>query len=172
MDEEQYTPVPLPWEEVGRERYESKRRAGISTRRLDGSQRSVETDINAAAAEKYTAEIMGCEFNDEIYADKGDGGFDFLFSLSIEVIWIGMIKGTTKPRESGHLIMNPYQSRRWADIYVCVKGSVESGFDILGWTTHKVLASKPKKNFGYGEKFAISTGELYPIDKLLGLKVR
>jgi len=152
----------------GAERYKSKRKAGISPERSDGSMTSEQTDVEAAAAEKYAAEMMDASFNDGIFIG-GDGGHDFKIAapngseFTVEVVWLGFVKGTNSPRSFGHLIVNPYEQHRWADIYVVVAGCVKTGFSILGWTTHSVLVSKRKKDFGFGLKFALPTNLLVDI---------
>jgi len=156
--------------EIGRQRYQIKRDAGISAQRKDGSFTSAETDINAAAAESYAAEQMGLDFDARV-TKHGDGGVDLTLPIRIDVVWMGVDKRTGKPRETGHLIINPDEPQRWSDIYLVVKGSVETGFDILGWTTHNELVRLPKRNFGYGEKFAMPTHRLRPISELIALRM-
>jgi hypothetical protein len=150
------------------DRYYSKRAAGISPTRSDGSRCSPVNDQQAAAAERYAAEVMGCTYNDAITA-HGDGGHDFEFSLTVEVVWMGLDK-TGQPRRGGHLIVNPYEPHRWADLYVVVGGSQEWGFSILGWTTHRKLAALPLRDFGYGPKMAMPIEQLEPLKRLLSLK--
>lgn len=143
---------------IGRARFESKRVSGISDKRSDGSRCSLENDIEATAAEYYAARYLQCRFNQDIYA-HGDGGFDFEFKLKIEAIWLGIGKDGA-PRRSGHLIVNPHEPQRWADLYVVVSGSVVSGFEISGWASHRQLTAAPRKDFGYGERFAMHVDDL------------
>lgn len=150
----------------GADRYHSKRAAGISGTRFDGTKYDPETDYQAAAAEEFAADSLGCKFNAEVNL-SGDGGFDFEFTLQVEVYWLGKVGN--EPRRSGHLIINPLEPHRHADIYVVVRGSVEDGFSVVGWTTHRVL-TRLKKDFGYGERYCVHTDNLWPIDKLKGLK--
>ena len=93
----------------------------------------------------------------------GDGGSDFTLNLGVEAIWLGAEKNGT-PRTTGHLIVNPEDKQRWADLYIVVQGSIETGFKIIGWTTHKKLIKQPRKDFGYGEKFAMHVDDLYKTD--------
>ena len=152
----------------GSARYYTKRNAGISPIRKDGSLTSAENDREAAAAECFAAKALGCKFNDEITV-RGDGGYDFIHKgKSIEVIWLGINKNTLLPRVSGHLIVNPDEPQRWADIYLIVIGSIKLGFRLLGWTDHKTLTAQPKKDFGYGLKFALHTDKLKDVHDLLG----
>ncbi len=154
----------------GYDRWEAKRKAGISPVRSDGSLTSAETDTQAFGAEREAAKLLGCKFNDAVYSG-GDGGHDFEFSLSVEVYWIGVDEKTGTPRQSGHLIVNPHEPWRWADLYVVMAGSEQSGYKCLGWTTHKKLTSDEQRNFGYGPRFAMHTSKLEPIERLLRLKV-
>jgi len=137
---------------LAKARYLSKRAAGISSFRYDGSKCSEENDINATGAEYFAAQQYGCPFNATIGV-KGDGGSDFTLPLSVEVIWLGVQKNG-KPRDKGHLIVNPDEPQRWADIYVVVRGSIDVGFEEVGWVSHNALVKLPKKDFGFGEKFA------------------
>lgn len=149
--------------EHGKARYASKRKAGISEFRTDGSRTSAYTDVQAAAAEYYAANEYGCEFNDEVTV-KGDGGADFFLNgKSIEVIWLGVTR-YGEPRKNGNLIVNPHEPHRWADVYVVVKGSTDVGFEIAGWTTHEELIAKPRKDFGYGTRFAMNINDLHKTD--------
>lgn len=153
-------------------RFHSKRKAGISTKRGDGSRRSEETDINSALAEKFAAELFHCKFNDEIYQKTGDGGVDFILettkgSRTVEVIWLGYTKGTKTPRTTGHLIVNPYEKHRWAQIYMVISGDVNEGFSFVGWTSHRELSKRPLKDFGYGKKMAMHTDDLYSKNQIL-----
>jgi hypothetical protein len=54
------------------------------------------------------------------------------------------------------LELNPDEHQRWADIYIVVKGSIEE----VGWMPHKALIQLPKKDFGFGEKFACDISQL------------
>jgi hypothetical protein len=149
-------------ESLARARFLSKRVAGISSTRKDGSQCSEETDIQATGAEYYAAQCLKRPFNAGI-GSKGDGGCDITFPLEIEVVWFGMKDG--KPREEGHLLIDPQEPQRWADIYVCVVGSIETGFRIIGWTTHKRLTTLNKpKDFGYGLRFYMHCKDLNTSD--------
>ncbi len=154
---------------LGAERYNSKRRSGISPIHKSGWEGSVDIDIQAAGAELAAAKALGCTFNEAIYAASGDGGFDFMFSMEVEVVWIGRnIDGT--PREVGHLIMSPDDPHRFADVYVVMSGCVDSGYKCLGWCTHKQLLAGPRQNFGYGERLSLHTSRLQPILVLQSLK--
>lgn len=155
---------------TGYDRWQSKRQQGIGVARYDGSRTDPDIDRQAFAAERAAAELLGCRFNDAIYAD-GDGGHDFVFGLTVEVVWLGYYARTQTPRDEGHLIISPAEPHRWADIYVVMAGGEESSFRCLGWTTHKQLSQK-RQNFGYGERFAMHTKDLWPIERLTGLKVR
>jgi hypothetical protein len=149
---------------MGEQRYYSKRASGISPIRKDGSLCDPENDRQSEAAEKYAAERLGAKFNSKIYAASGDGGFDFVWQGDkTEVIWLGYRAGTTEPRIAGHLIVNPDEPHRWATRYISVRGSIELGFRLLGWTTHQRLIQEPKKQFGWGLKFAMHTSKLTPI---------
>jgi len=151
----------------GQDRYTKKREAGISPVRSDGSLCSIQTDICATEAEKFAADFMGCPFNSDVTV-KGDGGFDFVLPLTVEAVWLGFYKGTTRPRSSGHLIVNPYEPQRWADIYVVVAGPFPE-YKMVGWCTHTKLTSYPLKDLGYGKKFAMHTNDLRGVHELLYL---
>jgi|SRR5690606_29261634 len=137
---------------LAKARFLSKRSVGISDKRYDGSECSIDNDINATGAEYFAAQKYNRPFNANIDS-RGDGGSDFSLTLSVEVIWLGQQKNG-EPRDTGHLIVNPEEPQRWADIYIVIKGSIDKGFEELGWITHKALISLPKKDFGFGEKFA------------------
>ena len=146
-------------------RYLSKRVAGKSPIRSDGSLCTDENDIQSTAAEYFVSQQFGCPFNASI-SSVGDGGCDFKLEISVEVIWLGVNRdGSPRTPEDGcHLIVNPHEPHRWADVYVAVSGTVEGGFKIVGWTTHKALEKQPKKDFGYGERFAMKASSLYTSD--------
>lgn len=154
----------------GADRYHAKRAAGISATRSDGSVATPENDRQSAGAEQFAAVQLGCKYNDAILT-HGDGGHDFEFKLEVEVIWLG-VTPDGRPRRQGHLIVNPYEPHRWADLYIVVAGSIEEGFWFIGWTTHRKLTSYPRKSFhGDREKFAMPTADLWPIEKLKRLKM-
>lgn len=147
---------------LGTARYNSKREAGISSTRSDGSQCSPDNDINAAGAECFAAEAYGQPFNENI-SRKGDGGADFSVvingeSKTVEVIWLGTYNG--KPRDTGHLIVNPHEPQRWADLYIVIAGSLSAGFIEVGWATHEQLVNAPRKDFGFGPRYAIHINNL------------
>lgn len=153
--------------EHGKARYASKRQAGIPVQRSDGSSTSINTDIEAAAAEYFAACNYGQKFNSEVTI-KGDGGADFYLPIngeqkSVEVIWLGKTR-FGQPRKNGHLIVNPHEPHRWADLYVMVRGCIEDGFELLGWTDHDKLVAKPRKDFGYGDRFAMNITDLEQTD--------
>jgi hypothetical protein len=164
----------------GAARYWSKRRVGISPIPKDGSRCSPENDAQAAAAERFAAEFFGAPFNACITA-RGDGGADFKLKLKLpsgrtatctcDAVWLGRDKYTGQPRADGNLIVNPDEPRRWANIYISVRGTVEAGFEVVGWTTHGLLAQQPPADFGYGPKLAMRTEKLRPADVLKGLLV-
>ena len=147
------------FEALANARYYSKRAAGISDKRKDGSKCSINNDIESVGAEYYAAEKLGCSFNATI-GSKGDGGSDFVLPIGIEVIWLGVNKHTGEPREGGNLIVNPHEPQRWSDVYVVVKGSIDTGFDIVGWTTHRKLVALPMQDFGYGDRYAMHVDDL------------
>lgn len=149
-------------------RYLSKRAAGISGYRYDGSECSIDNDVNATGAEYFCAQQYGRPF-DATVGRNGDGGSDFALSLQVEVIWLGVQKDGT-PRDRGHLIVNPDEPQRWADIYIVVKGSVETGFEEVGWISHSALVTFPKQDFGFGEKFACDISQLKSPRLLKALK--
>ena len=153
---------------LAKARYLSKRSTGISDIRSDGSQCSVDNDLNATGAEYFAAQSYNQPFNATI-GKSGDGGSDFTIPLSVEVIWLGL-QPNGKPRDDGHLIINPNEPQRWADIYLVIKGSVEDGFEEVGWITHNALVSMPKKDFGYGEKYCCHISQLKPVKLLKALK--
>jgi hypothetical protein len=143
---------------LAKARYLSKRAAGISGQRYDGSECSIDNDLNATAAEYFAAQQYNQPF-DATVGKNGDGGSDFNLSLSIEVVWLGVQKDGS-PRDRGNLIINPDEPQRWADIYIVIKGSIDTGFEEIGWMPHKALIQLPKKNFGFGEKFACDISQL------------
>lgn len=146
---------------LAKARHCSKRISGIAKERSDGSKCSEDTDIEATAAEYFAAKYCGVPFNAGI-SPKGDGGSDLIIPLSVEVVHLGMVSG--KARREGHLIINPHEPQRWADIYLVVAGSISEGFEILGWLPHEVLIGKPMKDFGYGPRYAANVSELIRSD--------
>lgn len=155
-------------EALAKARYLSKRSVGISSQRYDGSECSIENDINATAAEYFAAQQYGQPFNANI-GGKGDGGSDFTLPLSIEVVWLGLQKNG-QPRDKGNLIINPDEPQRWADVYIVVKGSLDTGFEEVGWLPHNILITLPKKDFGFGEKFACDISQLKNPELLKALR--
>jgi len=153
---------------LAKARYLSKRAFGISGTRSDGSECSEINDINATGAEYFACQQYNVPFNAGIGA-FGDGGSDFSIDLSVEVIWLGAFP-SGEPRQDGHLIVNPHEPHRWADVYVVVKGSVDIGFSEVGWITHSALIEMPKKDFGFGPRFACHTSKLKSPNLLKGLK--
>jgi hypothetical protein len=145
-------------EALAKARYLSKRNVGISNTRSDGSKCSIENDIQATGAEFFAAQAYNRPFDASI-GQRGDGGSDFSLHLTIEVIWLGVDK-ESRPRTDGHLIVNPHEPQRWADIYIVIAGSIEQGFRELGWIPHKVLVRYPKQNFGFGRRFACHISKL------------
>ena len=144
---------------LAKARYLSKRAAGISGTRSDGSQCSIDNDIDATGAEFFAAQQYGRPFDSSI-GKNGDGGSDFSINLNIEVVWLGINKHTGKPRKDGYLIINPHEPQRWADIYIVIGGSLDEGFYEIGWMPHKILISYPKQDFGFGERYACHINEL------------
>lgn len=145
-------------EALAKARYLSKRNVGISSTRTDGSECSIENDVQATGAEFFAAQEYGRPFDASV-GKKGDGGSDFSLDLSVEVIWLG-VDPEGNPRTSGHLIVNPHEPQRWADIYVVVGGCIEQGFTEIGWMPHKALVQFPKQDFGFGERFACHIDKL------------
>lgn len=148
-------------------RFDAKRSSGISERRRDGSLRNRRTDEEAGAAEEFAAISFNRTPNTTVFTKIGDGGHDFkIKGKTVEVIHLGIHKSSGVPRESGHLIVNPHEPRRHADIYIVVRGSIATGFEFSGFATHKELLEHPKKDFGYGLRFCMSTEQLRPINQL------
>ena len=155
-------------EALAKARFLSKRTSGISEFRYDGSECSVENDIQATGAEYFATQQYNVPFNAGI-GKMGDGGSDFTLPLSIEVVWLGVQKNGA-PRDRGNLIINPDEPQRWADIYIVIKGSIEEGFEEVGWMPHSVLVTLPKKDFGFGEKFACDISQLKKPELLRALR--
>jgi len=146
---------------LARARFLSKRACGSSEVRTDGSSCSEDIDIEATAAEYFAAEHCGVPFNATV-SSRGDGGADFFLQLSVEVVHLGMVGD--QPRRTGHLIVNPHEPQRWADIYLVVAGSIVEGFEILGWYPHQSLVEKPMLDFGYGDRYALHVDDLIKSD--------
>lgn len=141
---------------IAEKRYSSKRNAGISNIRSDGSVCSLSTDLDATGAEFFAAKILNQSFDSNIYVN-GDAGYDFkINNKSVEVIWLGRDKRNNLPRKTGNLIVNPHEPKRWANIYVVVKGGFDEGYEIVGWTTHEDLILQPQRNFGFGFRYAMN----------------
>lgn len=145
------------------DRYDAKRASGISEFRSDGSKTSRKTDEQAGAAEKFAAEFFKVKCNTEVYSNHGDGGKDFMLGeATVDVVHLGMLNDG--PRMTGNLIVNPHEPQRHADIYVVVRGSIETGFEIAGWYSHDELIARPKADFGYGKRYCCPVKELHQID--------
>lgn len=153
---------------IAKARYLSKRIAGISGVRYDGSECSIDNDVNATGAEYFAAQQYNQPF-DATIGRKGDGGFDFALTLTVEVVWLG-VQPNGKPRDKGHLIVNPDEPQRWADIYIVVKGSIDEGYEEVGWITHTGLIKLPKKDFGFGKKYVCEISQLKNPQILKALK--
>ncbi len=146
--------------DIANKRFSSKRSAGISSTRKDGSICTPQNDVDATAAEYFAAKIYKQSFDDSI-STSGDAGHDFKVNgKKVEVIWLGRDKNSGQPRNSGNLIVNPHEPKRWADIYVVVGGGFNEGYNVIGWTDHKSLIALPKRNFGFGDRFAMNITQL------------
>jgi len=153
---------------IGEGRFGSKREVGISAHRYDGSVCSAQNDVDSAGAEYAAARLYARPFREEILK-TGDGGYDMILPASVEVIWLGRNKFDGQPRRSGHLIVNPDEPQRWADIYLIVAGCVDDGFEEIGWATHYQLVNSPMKDFGHGKKYCMHTNDLNKISALKSL---
>lgn len=141
---------------IAHNRFNSKRTAGISEVRSDGSVCSENNDLDATGAEYYCAKLCGQPFDTSI-SITGDLGHDFILNgKTVEVVWLGRDKKTNKPRNTGNLIVNPHEPKRWADIYIVIGGGFDEGYHMLGWTDHKSLIQMPKVNFGFGIRYAMN----------------
>lgn len=148
----------------GEERYYHMRSRRRSDFRPDGSLYNPEVDRQAAAAEEYVCGVFGVPYVNGIY-DYGDGGYDFLLRLfnpdtqvKVDVVLTG----------TDYLIVNPYGVKiRVPNVFILVHGSIELGFRIVGWLSRDDLLACPKRDFGYGEKYACHISKLQPISKLL-----
>lgn len=148
-------------------RYDAKRAAGISEFRSDGSRTSRKTDVEAGAAEKFAGDFLGKNVNTAIYANHGDKGIDFKINeFSVDVVHLGVL-GDGSPRMSGNLLVNPHEPWRHADIYIVVRGTNATGFEIVGWTGHDNLVERPQKDFGYGSRYWMPIRDLEKIDMLV-----
>ena len=125
-------------------------------------------DIDAHGAEYHASNHMGYNFDPTI-GSRGDGGCDFEISFKVDVVWLG-VGPSGRPRPDGHLIVNPDEPGRWSDIYIVVSGDIDSGYKIMGWTTHRKLVSRPKKDFNHGKKFAMHVRDLDNIDVLVNMR--
>jgi hypothetical protein len=111
------------------------------------------------------ADAFQQKFNSEIYDTHGDGGSDFTFhGMTVEVIHLGM--DGAGPRLTGNLIVNPHEPQRWANIYVVVRGSIETAFDLVGWYVHDDLIELPKRNFRFGDRFCCHVDDLRKMNEL------
>lgn len=161
------TTQALPPDHYG-QRFLAKREAGISPTRSDGSQTSLQTDIEAGAAEDFAVRRFHEEPNREIYTRRGDGGSDCVINgITIDIVHLGLEPGTRNPRLTGNLLINPHEPWRHCDVYVVVRGTVATGFEFVGWATHEELVSRPPRKFGYGPRYHIPIRDLRPVDELL-----
>lgn len=144
------------------DRYHSKRRAGISDVRRDGSITNPENDRQAGAAERWACELFGQNYNDEIYSTRGDDGIDFyLGEYSVDVKWLGF------GNDDGHLIVNPYD-RMTADWYLAVAGSIRRGFYLPSrcWATREEMR-ETLHDHGFGPKYTRKVCYLHPREEIL-----
>jgi hypothetical protein len=145
---------------IAEKRFSSKRNAGISDQRSDGSICSEQNDVDSAGAEYFAAKFYNQVFDDSISVN-GDPGHDFkIDGKTVEVIWLGRDKVSNIPRESGNLIVNPHEPKRWADIYVVVGGGFDEGYNIIGWTDHQSLICMQRVDFGFGKRYAMNIKDL------------
>ena len=149
----------------GAQRYYAKRAAGIPATGQGSMSPSPERDRQAAAAEKFAADYLGCPFNAEVYSTHGDPGYDFIYPIEVEVYHIQNPTGE-------YLIVFMDKPKAWADVYVVVIGTIETGFNIAGWTTHRELIKRPPKDFGHGKRYAMHIKDLFPIERMTSIKVR
>lgn len=143
------------------ERYNNKRRLGIHPGSRPSSE---ENDIQSGLAEYYASQVLGCKCNFDVL-NGSDGGFDFIYkNYKVDVKWLGWLKGTRIPRNSGRIIVDLHKLT--ADIYVAVCGDESSGFNISGWCWADDLKNAPiwisnyPDDRGVYERYAIHTRDL------------
>jgi hypothetical protein len=86
--------------------------------------------------------------------------------VRVDVVHLGILDDG-RPRMHGNLIINPHEPWRHAEIYLVVRGSIQTTFELLGWYVHDLLVRRPERNFGYGPRYWCPIDELYPISWIL-----
>jgi hypothetical protein len=136
---------------AGRARWERKRAQGRSPIRRDGSEATQDQDEQSACAEAFAALAFGQPFHRTTWEEPepwNDGGVDFWWcSRRVDVVWLGRDPATGRPRETGHLLMDPASPQRLSDCYVLVRGEYP-GLAFVGWSTHGQLTARPLRKFG------------------------
>lgn len=146
----------------GADRYHAKRAAGVSGVKRDGWSGSPDVDREALEVERIAAAKFGVTANEEIYADHGDEGFDFVwFGLKVDAKHMRFPGLNWRSKPSSCLIVNPDEAT--ADIYVAVVGSLDEGFEVVGFCRRETLLAAPRRDFGYGPKLAVLFSDLTPI---------
>lgn len=168
----------------GEARYWAKRAAGISRVRGDGTIRYPENDRQSAAAEWYGAFRLGLKRNDDVYAKHGDGGTDATLkvrspsgkhkTLGVGFVHLGFLNNNSQcPRMDGNMLLNSDDYRRYNDthIFIQIRGTYHSGFDLVGWmSATKIFGTKPR-DFTHGFKHNMRITALCPMSVLYGLMV-
>lgn len=144
------------------DRYELKRRAGISPVRADGSLTSRENDVQATAAERFACSYLGVPFRAHITV-RGDDEPNARLSdgRSVDIKWLG-VDARGLPRFTGNVIVNPEDKPR--DLYVLVAGHTDTGFRVMGYCDREE-AGWYTRDFGFGPKRA------FPVAKLRSAEV-
>lgn len=140
--------------DVGGERYRSKRRAGISGTRRDGTTYSEFTDQEAFKFESEEAAFWHVEPDCRIFEKNGDGGVDF----TLRVVRMDV------KNEWPHLVINPEDlGRHDVDVYSIRRGHERRMISAVRFEqlmrdpcvcTIRRLADG-RHDFGYGPKWAV-----------------
>ena len=102
-------------------------------------------------------------------ASGPDGGSGFRIGLDVRVVWLG-VQPDGKTRRAGIVLIDPLKTHELADIYVFVAGTVDDGFEIMGWTTHADLEEHKLVDYGQGPRLHMPVCQLFTIEHLLRLR--
>jgi hypothetical protein len=150
---------------IGEERYHNKRNLGYPKTRRDGSMYNPKDDNMGMGWEEYVCRWFGCHVDTNLYRG-GDKGIDLVKNGVI----IGCYCAGIRQRKDGspsRLIKNTYD--KIPHIHV-VGVRCDTGYEIVGWITHKGLIDRPLEPFTHNGKTTYKhtcpINLLEPMDKL------
>jgi len=136
---------------LGQKRFENARKKNKPNMKI-GGQSNYETDLNSIGAE-----IAFCKmFN--LYPDTETDLNDLpVFDAITRQGRLVDIKSTKY--ENGHLLVAPWKDKNNVDYYCLMVGDFPK-YRFCGMISSNELFNLPKKDFGHGEGFAASQGQL------------